>query len=322
MNDEQVTTARMIGRMVIEKEILGLQSLWETIDDSFETVVDFLFRCRGRIFITGIGKSGHVGRKIAATLASTGTPAFFIHSTEASHGDLGMIGGDDMLVALSNSGETQELSDILHFCSRGGIQMVGITSRAQSTLAGIVNHLLLLPPAAEACLVGMAPTTSTTMMMALGDAIAVALMHRRGFTNSDFSNFHPGGRLGQKLTRVEKLCRTGDAVPLVGHDMPMTDVLITITSRSVGCAGVVDDQGRLIGVITDGDLRRHMEPNLLSRRAGDVMTPSPRTTHLEALVGEAMARMNKHGITCLFVVADDRPVGIITLHDCLRAGFS
>lgn len=315
-------TARSVGQAVIEKEIQGLQLLMDSLSDAFDSVIDLMVRCRGRVFVTGIGKSGHVGRKIAATLASTGTPAFFIHATEASHGDLGMITPGDMLLALSNSGETQELSDILHFSSRCAIPLVGITSGANSALAGASTHLLLLPSAPEACLVGMAPTTSTTMMMALGDALAVTLMQRQGFTNNDFSNFHPGGRLGQKLMQVDRIARKGDAIPLVSRQTIMAEVLLTITARSLGCAGVVDEQGLLIGVITDGDLRRHMHPGLLAQRADEIMTPSPRTIQPGSLVGEAMSRMNNNGINCLFIIQDDRPVGIITLHDCLRAGFS
>lgn len=309
-----------IGRQVIAREMDGLDRLRAALDIRFEQVVGLIAERAGRLFVTGIGKSGHVGRKIAATLASTGTPAFFIHATEASHGDLGMIGDGDMVLALSNSGETQELSDILHYCGRYGIPLIGITSRANSALARAATLVLILPDAPEACLVGMAPTTSTTMMMALGDAIAVALMDRRGFTHEDFSAFHPGGRLGQKLMRVDRIARTGDALPLVPADMHMADVLLVISAKGLGCAGVVNGDGHLIGVITDGDLRRHMAPDLLGRRADTVMTRNPRTTGPATLVGEALARMNRHAITSLFILQDSVPVGIITLHDCLRVG--
>ncbi|MQP64754.1 KpsF/GutQ family sugar-phosphate isomerase [Niveispirillum sp. SYP-B3756] len=312
----------LIGRTAIAKEIDGLRLLQNSLAEPFDRVVETILSRQGRVFVAGIGKSGHVARKIAATLSSTGTQAHFIHPAEASHGDLGMIGPGDLVMALSNSGETQELSDLLLYCGRWSIPLVGITSRAESVLARAATLPLVMPQAPEACLVGMAPTTSTTMMMALGDAIAVALMTARGFTAGDFRNFHPGGRLGQTLMRVEKIMRRDEALPLVALSAPMSDVLLTITSRSLGCAGVVDGEGRLVGVITDGDLRRHMDPRLLSRRADEIMSNRPRVTRPDALVGESLARMNHEGITCLFVTADEKPVGVITLHDCLRAGFS
>ncbi|MDG5496674.1 KpsF/GutQ family sugar-phosphate isomerase [Niveispirillum sp. BGYR6] len=312
----------LIGRTAIAKEIDGLRLLQDSLAEPFDRVVETILARQGRVFVAGIGKSGHVARKIAATLSSTGTQAYFIHPAEASHGDLGMIGPGDLVMALSNSGETQELSDLLLYCGRWSIPLVGITSRAESTLARAATLPLVMPQAPEACLVGMAPTTSTTMMMALGDAIAVALMTARGFTAGDFRNFHPGGRLGQTLMRVEKIMRQDEALPLVALTAPMSEVLLTITSKSLGCAGVVDGEGRLVGVITDGDLRRHMDPGLLSRRADEIMSRKPRITRPDALVGESLARMNKESITCLFVTADEKPVGVITLHDCLRAGFS
>lgn len=309
-----------IGRQVIEREMDGLSRLRDSLDGAFEQAVALIADRAGRLFVTGIGKSGHVGRKIAATLASTGTPAFFIHATEASHGDLGMIGDQDMVLALSNSGETQELGDILHYCGRYGIPLIGITSRPESALARAATLVLVLPDAPEACHVGMAPTTSTTMSLALGDAIAVALMERRGFTGEHFRNFHPGGRLGQKLMRVERIARRGDSLPLVTEAMPMSEVLLTVTAKGLGCAGVVDGDGRLVGIITDGDLRRHMAPDLLERTAAEVMTHRPRTTRDDALVGETLARMNREAITSLFVVEEGRPTAIVTLHDCLRVG--
>lgn len=314
--------AHRIGQEAIAAEIEGLRLLQESLGDRFDQAVEMILARRGRSFVAGIGKSGHVARKIAATLASTGTPAYFIHPAEASHGDLGMIGPDDLVIALSNSGETQELSDLLHYCGRWNIPLVGMTSRADSALAKASTHPLIVPRAPEACAVGMAPTTSTTMMMALGDALAVALMTRRGFTADDFRNFHPGGRLGQTLMRVDKLMRSGEALPLAPRNATMSDVLLEITSKSLGCAGILDEGGNLVGVITDGDLRRHMRPDLLSLKASDVMSNRPRTTNPEGLVGEALARMNREGITNLFVAAEGKPIGIITMHDCLRAGFS
>lgn len=322
MDSMQATAPHQIGREAIAKEIEGLRQLHDGLGGAFDAVVEMILDRQGRVFVAGIGKSGHVARKIAATLASTGTPAYFIHPTEASHGDLGMIEAGDLVIALSNSGETQELSDLLHYCGRWNIPLVGMTSRPDSTLAKASNYPLIVPQAPEACHVGVAPTTSTTMMMALGDAIAVALMTRRGFTAGDFRNFHPGGRLGQTLTRVEKLMRSGDALPLVPRGAAMSEVLLEITSKSLGCAGIVDGSGALVGVITDGDLRRHMRPDLLSLSADQVMSTKPRTTAADALVGEALARMNRDGITNLFVVTDGKPTGIITMHDCLRAGFS
>lgn len=316
----EISNAVSIGRQVIDREMHGLALLRDSLDGNFEQAVSMIANAAGRLFVTGIGKSGHVGRKIAATLSSTGTQAYFIHATEASHGDLGMIGDQDIVLALSNSGETQELSDILHYCGRYAIPLIGMTSKADSALARASTLLLLLPDAPEACRVGMAPTTSTTMMMALGDAIAVALMDRQGFTDEHFRNFHPGGRLGQKLMRVDRIARRGDALPLVGETTRMSDALLEITAKGLGVAGVVDGNGRLTGIITDGDLRRHMAGDLLSRTAAEIMTRRPRTTRADALVGETLARMNREGITCLFVVDADRPTAVVTLHDCLRAG--
>jgi len=285
--------------------------------------VDRLASATGRVVVSGMGKSGLIGRKIAATLASTGTPALFVHPAEASHGDLGMIVAGDAVLALSNSGETAELADLVAHARRFGLPLVGITARADSTLARAADVALILPRAAEACPMGLAPTTSTTMQVALGDALAVALLTRRGFTAADFRQIHPGGRLGARLRRVRDLMHTGDAMPLASPDMKMATALVRMTEKRFGCLGITDADGRLRGIITDGDLRRAMGPDLLDRSARDVMTPSPRTIGPDALAVEALHDMNAHErpITALFVVDEaGRALGILHLHDLLRAG--
>jgi len=308
------------GRRVLRVEAEGLETLARTIASPFCAAVDLLERLRGRVVVTGMGKSGHVARKIAATLASMGTPALFVHPAEASHGDLGMIVEGDVLLALSNSGETPELADLVAYAKRFGISIIAMTACAGSALAKAAEVALLLPAAAEACPMGLAPTTSTTMMMALGDALSVALLERKGFSRDDFHVLHPGGKLGRRLLKVADLMHEGDELPLVDADMPMADALIVMTAKSFGCIGIVDDAGMLLGVVTDGDLRRKMSPDLLSRRAGDVMTGNPKTIRPEALASEAVLMMNARAITNLFVVRDGAPVGILHIHDCLRAG--
>jgi arabinose-5-phosphate isomerase len=294
----------------------------------FERAVDLLHVAAGRVVVTGMGKSGHVARKIAATFASTGTPALFVHPAEASHGDLGMIAAGDAVVLLSNSGETSELADIVTHGRRFSIPLIAVVGRAESTLARAADAVLLLPNQLEACPMGLSPTTSTTMMLALGDALAVALLDRNGFSSERFQELHPGGRLGRKLVRVSDLHRTGDALPLAREDTTMADTLIEMTRKSLGCVGVVNGAGRLVGIITDGDLRRHMARDLLDRRARDVMTPNPKTIPASSLASDALGWMtvaNKgKGITSLFVMDDHRPdgppIGILHVHDCLRAG--
>ena len=309
------------GRRVLRIEAAALASFAEKLDGSFADAVDTIFRAEGRVICSGMGKSGHVARKIASTLASTGTPAQFVHPGEASHGDLGMITEQDVALVMSNSGETQELSDIVAYCKRFAIPLIGVAGRAGSTLLRVADVALLLPPAEEACSVGLAPTTSTTMTMALGDALAVALMERRRFTPDRFRAFHPGGRLGARLATVEALMVTGEQVPLVGEAAPMTETLLVMTQKGFGVAGVVDPQGLLIGIITDGDLRRHMD-GLLESRAAEVATRNPHTVAPGALAQEALKLMNQRKITCLFVTApgDRRPLGFLRMHDCLRAG--
>ena len=310
------------ARRVLWIEAEALSALAETLDERFEQVVEQLAAVRGRTVVTGMGKSGHVARKIAATLASTGTPALYVHPAEASHGDLGMITGDDAVLALSNSGETPELADIVAYTRRFSIPLVGIVGRAASSLVGAADLALVLPARPEACPMGLAPTTSSTAMLALGDALAVALLERRGFGAREFSVLHPGGKLGKKLVRVEDLMHRDDDLPLVPLDAPMWDVILEITAKRLGCVGVVNAFGALAGVITDGDLRRHMSGGLLDRRAVEIMTPGPRTIRPQALAAEALAMMNQaeRPFTVVFVVEGDRPVGAVHMHDCLRAG--
>jgi arabinose-5-phosphate isomerase len=309
------------ARRVLAAEADGLRALAAALDHRFAAALDLLAQASGRVVVSGMGKSGHVGRKIAATLASTGTPALFVHPAEASHGDLGMIEPRDTVLALSNSGETPELADLVAYTRRFGISLVAITSRAASTLAQAADVALVLPPAEEACPLGLAPTTSTTMALALGDAIAVALLERKGFTAEQFSVFHPGGKLGKRLLRVADLMHTGAELPLAPVETPMSAVVVTIAERRFGCAGLIDADGRLAGIITDGDLRRHMSGDLLTKPAAAIMTRAPKTIRADALAAEAVRLMNEKNITVLLVPDDQaRPIGILHLHDCLRAG--
>jgi arabinose-5-phosphate isomerase len=314
-----------VARDVLNTEAAGLLSLAASLGDSFGLAIDALATATGRLVVSGMGKSGHVGRKIAATLASTGTPALFVHPAEASHGDLGMIVPGDAVLALSNSGETAELADLVAHSRRFALPLVAITARADSALARAADVALILPKALEACPMGLAPTTSTTMQVALGDAIAVALLTRRGFTAADFRQIHPGGRLGARLRRVREVMHAGDAMPLATPETPMAAALVLMTEKRFGCLGVVDAGGVLGGIITDGDLRRAMGPDLLLRQVGDVMTLSPRTIGAEALAVEALHLMNAHErpVTTLFVVDTiGRPLGILHVHDLLRAGLA
>jgi arabinose-5-phosphate isomerase len=312
----------LVARRLLAAEAEALAVMAGRLGDEFSRALDILTRSEGgRVIVTGMGKSGHVGRKIAATLASTGTPAMYVHPAEASHGDLGMITKHDALLAMSNSGETVELTDIVTYSRRYGIPLVAITSRTESSLSEAADLALILPDVGEACPMGLAPTTSTTMMLALGDALAVALLERKGFSSADFQIYHPGGKLGRQLMKVTDLMHSGEAVPLVGPDRPMTEVLLVMTQKSFGCVGVVDANGVLSGIITDGDLRRHMEGGLLGRKAAEVMTTGPSTIRPGILAAEALRVMNAKKITSLFVLDEDRrPLGILHLHDCLRAG--
>jgi arabinose-5-phosphate isomerase len=308
---------------VLALEAAGLRALAAALDESFPRAVELFAGVSGRVVVSGMGKSGHVARKVAATLASTGTPALFVHPGEASHGDLGMIVAGDAVLAISNSGETVELADLVAHARRFALPLIAITARADSALATASDVVLTLPAAAEACPMGLAPTTSTTMQMALGDALAVALLKRRGFTASDFHQFHPGGRLGARLLRVRELMHSGEALPLGPPELAMDRALLVMTEKSFGCLGVVEPPRRLAGIITDGDLRRAMGPDLLARRVGEVMTRNPRTIGPDALAVEALHEMNAgpRPITTLFVVDREREVlGLVHVHDLLRAG--
>ena len=308
------------ARRVIGREADALSLLSASLDGAFDEAVRLILAAPGRVIVSGMGKSGHVGRKIAATFASTGTPAQFFHPAEASHGDLGMVMRGDVLLMLSNSGETPELADMIAHSRRFDIPLIGVASRPESTLIRQSDVALILPAAPEACDTGIVPTTSTTMTLALGDALAIALMEHRQFTPEQFRVFHPGGRLGARLMRVRDLMH--DAMPLVPEHAPMSEVLLEISRKGFGVVGVTDADGYLAGVVTDGDLRRHMD-GLLSRTAVEVMTRNPRTIGPDALAEKAVAVMNERKITCLFVVDPEgsrKAVGILHIHDCLRAG--
>ncbi len=330
MTDKPTYDDLAAGRDALLIERDGLSALADGLDQTFIDAVGLIHDCKGRVITTGMGKSGHMARKIAATFASTGTPSFFVHPGEASHGDLGMITRDDVLLILSNSGETVELGDIIAHAARAKIPVIGIASRPESKLIAASTVPLLLPDVPEACPNGLAPTTSTTMTLALGDALAVALMARRKFTATDFRQFHPGGKLGNKLMPVRDLMHKDDALPLVSTTTALPEVILEMTSKRFGAAGVTDNQGNLVGIITDGDLRRLVSPqfdtnSLLSLTAQEIMSADPKTIRPDALVAEAIGIMNERKITCLFVmdpVDPDLPVGIIHVHDCLQAGFA
>lgn len=308
------------GRALLAQEIKGLEALSESLGTEFSAAVELVAGIKGRLVVTGMGKSGHVARKIAATLASTGTPAFFVHPGEASHGDLGMIMQGDAVMALSNSGETAELSDMVVYCKRHHIPLIAMVRRHGSMLVKDADVALVLPEIPEATITG-APTTSTTMMMALGDAIAVALCERKGFGKEDFSVFHPGGKLGKAFIRVSELMHDKDVLPTVSESATMDEAILSMTRGSFGCTAVLDDAGKLAGIITDGDLRRHMGEGLLAQTAGQVMHQNPLTIRADALAAEALTIMNDKKITSLFIVdVAQAPQGIIHIHDCLRAG--
>jgi len=319
------------ARRVLDHARNALTSLADTLNGDFSRAVDTLMNVRDRVIVSGMGKSGHIARKIAATFASTGTPAHFIHPAEASHGDLGMVTRYDALMLLSYGGETAELSDLITYARRIGVPIIGISAgRPDSTLVQSSDVPLVLPQAQEACPMGLAPTTSTTMMLALGDALAVALMERRGFTADQYRDFHPGGSLGRKLIRVRDIMHVGEELPLVSLDTPMREVVVNVMNPGkygfAGHAGVVDKKGALVGIVTDGDLRRHVARNLLDRKAREVMTPNPKTVPPDMLAAEALTFMNVSTpkVTHLFVVdtksKSRKPVGFLSVHDCLRAG--
>jgi arabinose-5-phosphate isomerase len=308
----------------LEAEAGGITALVAAMHDglgqTFTAAVDLIRQARGRLIVTGMGKSGHVGRKIAATFASTGTPAFFVHPSEASHGDLGMITADDVIMALSWSGETVELKDLTDYSRRFRIGLIAVTAAPDSTLAIAADVVLTLPQAREACPHNLAPTTSTLMQQALGDALAIALLESRGFTALEFANFHPGGRLGAMLKFVRDIMHTGPEIPLAVVGTPMSEAIAEMTAKSFGCVGIVDPKGHLVGIITDGDLRRHMSPKLLELNVETVMTRDPKTVRPGQLVSEALELLNSLQKTQLIVVEAGKPVGVVHFHDLLRAG--
>jgi arabinose-5-phosphate isomerase len=309
-----------VARKVIAIEAAALTSLGNALDQSFVDAVATVAGMKGRLVCAGVGKSGHVARKIAATLASTGTPAQFIHPTEASHGDMGMIGSDDVILALSKSGEVSELSDLLAYSKRFAIPLIAITANANSMLGKAANHLLLLPDAPEACAETRAPTTSTTLQIALGDALAVALIERRGFTADDFRVYHPGGKLGAMLKTVGDIMHTGARLPVVAPSTPIRDVLLVMSEHLLGCTAVVDGEA-LVGIITDGDIRRQAGVSLETSAAADLMSASPMTCPPDMLAAEALGLLNQSKRTVLLVAdAPGHLAGIIHLHDLLRAG--
>lgn len=307
------------ARRVLSTEADALVTLSNALPEDFEACVRLLAEVEGRVILSGIGKSGHIGRKISATLASTGTPSYFVHGAEASHGDLGMITRHDVCLLISNSGETQELRDILLHCKRFSIPLIGISSNPDSTLMQAADYRLTLPKLPEACPMGLAPTTSTTLTLAMGDALAVAVMELRGFKSEDFQVFHPGGKLGAQLSRVADLMHGGDELPLVPADMDMGDALLTMTSKGFGIAAVIEN-GCLVGVVSDGDLRRNMG-RLMEMKAGEMASRNPVTVTPDVFAAEALAILNERKIGALMVVDEgNHPVGVLHIHDVLRAG--
>jgi arabinose-5-phosphate isomerase len=308
----------------LETESDGLTALAAAMADglasAFSAAVETIRAARGRVIVSGIGKSGHVARKIAATLASTGTPAFFVHAADASHGDLGMITSDDVMLALSWSGETEELKDLINYSRRFRIALIAVTGKPESTLGKAADIVLTLPAAREACPHNLAPTTSSLMQLALGDALAIALLESRGFTAIDFGVFHPRGKLGAALKFVRDVMNPGSAVPLIARGAPMSEAIVEMSAKGFGCVAVTEPTGELAGVITDGDLRRHMRADLLQARVDAVMTGSPKTVRPDQLASEALQLLNASKITALIVVDARRPVGIVHFHDLLRAG--
>lgn len=308
------------AKRTIEKEIGALRFMEGELNEELTKALDLMQGCKGRVVVTGMGKSGHIAKKIAATLASTGTPSFFVHPAEASHGDLGMLTENDVVIAISNSGESKELSDILVFCKRYRIPIISITKNPSSSLGKAGDVLLKLPDNGEACPLGLAPTSSTTATMVMGDILAVALLERKGFSKTDFNACHPGGKLGSLLLKVSDLMHTGEDVPVVAENTLMREALVVMTSKILGCVGIVNQLGNLTGIITDGDLRRMMSEDLFFKKVEDVMTKNPKVISPDLLAAEALGFMNGKNITQLFVMDGTKPIGIIHLHDILRAG--
>ena len=319
--ESQIESDRLSAIRTIDSEINALEDLKKSVDaESLTRALDLMQNSKGRIIITGMGKSGHIGRKIAASLASTGTPSFFVHPAEASHGDLGMITEDDVVVAISNSGESRELLDILNYCKRFGITIISITKNPESSLGKAGDVILRLPSNGEACPLGLAPTNSTTATLVLGDILTVGLIERNGFSKEDFNDRHPGGKLGSILKRVSDLMHTGQEMPILDENSNMQAVLLEMTSKRLGCVGFINQSGDLTGILTDGDLRRCMSVNILESKASDLMTRNPKTISPDAMTAEALKLMHDKKITNLFVLENNKPVGVIHIHDLLNNG--
>lgn len=321
IQQSQMESDRLSAIKTIDSEIRAIEELKKSLDaESLTKALDFMQNSSGRIIITGMGKSGHIGKKIAASLASTGTPSFFVHPAEASHGDLGMITDDDVVIAISNSGESRELIDILNYCKRFGIKLIAITKNQDSSLGKAGDVVLLLPNNREACPLGLAPTSSTTATLVLGDILTIRMIERKGFSKEDFNDRHPGGKLGSILKRVSDLMHTGQDMPLLDENANMQAVLLEMTSKRLGCVGFVNSAGILTGMLTDGDLRRCLSAQILSEKAADLMTRNPKTIAPEAMTAEALKIMHDKKITNLFVVDNLKPVGVIHIHDLLNNG--
>jgi arabinose-5-phosphate isomerase len=321
---EPASAAVASALRTLEAEAGGIAAisaaLQSDLGPAFAAAVDLIREAKGRVIVTGLGKSGHVARKIAATLASTGTPAFFVHAAEASHGDLGMITPEDVIIALSWSGEQPEMKNLITYAKRFRIAVIAMSAERESTLSKAADIALALPKAREACPHNLAPTTSSLMLLALGDALAIALLEGRGFTSVDFSVLHPGGKLGAMLKYTRDLMHDGDALPLKPLGARMSDALVEMTSKGFGCVGITDVRGHIVGIVTDGDLRRHMRPDLMTALVDDVMTKNPKTISRDLLASEALEILNSSKITALIVTDASKPVGIVHLHDILRAG--
>ena len=312
---------RLSAIRTIDTEIKTIEELKHSLDaDSLTKALDLMQNSKGRIIITGMGKSGHIGKKIAASLASTGTPSFFVHPAEASHGDLGMITEDDVVIAISNSGESKELVDILNYCKRFGITLIAITKNPESSLGKAGDVVLALPNNGEACPLGLAPTNSTTATLVLGDILTIGMIERKGFSKEDFNDRHPGGKLGAILKRVSDLMHTGQEMPILDENANMQAVLLEMTSKRLGCVGFINQSGILTGILTDGDLRRCLSSKILEEKAVDLMTRNPKTISPDAMTAEALKIMHDKKITNLFVVENSKPLGVIHIHDLLNNG--
>ena len=299
-------------------EMRGIKTLSKILNNNFSNAVKIIFNTKGRIIVTGIGKSAHIGNKIAATLSSTGTPAFFVHATEASHGDLGTIKKNDCIIAISNSGETSELTNIINYSKRFNIPLISISSNSKSTLSKKSTYAILYKKPVEACPLNLAPTTSTTMTLIIGDCIAISLLELRGFKPNQFKNFHPGGNIGKDLTKVTDIMHKKSALPIAKIDELMSSALLTMTKKSFGCVGVINKSKKLVGIITDGDLRRNVGENFFKKKASQIMTKNPTIGDQNLIIGEALNIMNTKKITSLFICKNREPIGIIHIHDLLR----